>query len=178
MVAGAFSWIGDTLQWVADRGDQLTGWADHWWYLALVLGIALLDAVIPIVPSETALIIGGVAVATDGAPYPLWPLIAVGAVGAFAGDNLSYTIGHRFAARLERRAARRPSFAKRLDGARRQIGQRGGMLLITARFLPGGRTILTLACGSTRQPRWWFVRWDAVAVLIWAGYAAGLAYVV
>ena len=37
-------------------GD-LTGWlkdiSGHWWFLAVVLVIALLDSVIPIVPSET-----------------------------------------------------------------------------------------------------------------------------
>ena len=27
------------------------------------------------------------------------------------------------------------------------------MLLITARFIPGGRTVLTLSCGITHQPR-------------------------
>ena len=106
--------------------------------------IAFLDSVIPIVPSETTLIIGGVAVATGVAPYSLWPVLAVGAVGAFLGDNASFGIGQHFAPRLERRAARRPKFAKRLDGARRQLGGHGGVLLITARFLPGGRTMLTL----------------------------------
>jgi membrane protein DedA with SNARE-associated domain len=50
--------------------------------------------------------------------------------------------------------------------------------LITARFIPGGRTALTLSSGITRQRRWWFVRWIFVASLIWAGYAAGLARIV
>jgi membrane protein DedA with SNARE-associated domain len=178
MVAGAFSWLGDAVSWLGDRSDQLTGWAGHWWYLALIFVIALLDAMIPVVPSETAVIIGGVAVATGVAPYSLWPVIVAGALGAFVGDNISFTVGHHFAPRLERRAGRKPKFATRLEAARHQIAGRGGMLLITARFLPGGRTILTLACGITRQRRRWFVLWDALATLIWASYAGGLAFIV
>ncbi|MEO5899243.1 MAG: DedA family protein [Ilumatobacteraceae bacterium] len=178
MFAGAFNWFGDATSWLGDRADQLTGWADHWWYLAVILVIALLDAIIPIVPSETALIIGGVAVAGGDTPYSLWPVLLVGAVGAFLGDNASFGIGRHFAPRLERRAERRAKFAKRLEGARRQLSDRGGMLLITARFVPGGRTMVTLASGVTRQRRSWFVRWDALAATMWAVYAGGLAYLI
>src|ERR1700710_1793505 len=153
MIAGVFTWFGDATSWLGDRADQLNGWAGHWWYLAVILAIAFFDAVIPIVPSETALIIGGVAVATGAAPYSLLPVLVAGAVGAFLGDNLSFAIGRHFAPRLERRAERRPKFARRLVGARHQLGSHGGVLLITARFLPGGRTMLTLASGVTRQ-RW------------------------
>ena len=49
---------------------------------------------------------------------------------------------------------------------------------MTARFIPGGRTVLTVSSGITRQPRVWFMTWVAVACTIWASYAAGLAYVV
>jgi len=44
--------------------SSLTDWLDrvsgNWWFLAVILIIALLDSVIPIVPSETTVIIGGV----------------------------------------------------------------------------------------------------------------------
>ena len=36
---------------------------------------------------------------------------------------------------------------------RAQINDRGGLLLITARFIPGGRTAVTIASGITRQSR-------------------------
>ena len=73
--------------------------------------------------------------------------------------------------------ASRSSHAE-LDWARDQIEERGGLLLITARFIPGGRTALTLSSGITRQPRLWFVRWTLIAATIWATYAAGLACIV
>ncbi|MGH9270441.1 MAG: DedA family protein, partial [Ilumatobacteraceae bacterium] len=65
----------------------------------------------------------------------------------------------------------------RLDWAQEQIRERGGLLLITARFVPGGRTALTLTSGVTAQPRAWFAGWIAIAAVIWATYAAVLGAV-
>jgi membrane-associated protein len=171
MLASAFSWI-------SDLTDALGDWAGNWWFLGVVFGIALLDSVVPIVPSETTVIIAGVAVSVGETPYSLWMVIVAGAVGAFIGDNVAYSLGRAFAGPFERRAQRKPKFGARLEWAEDQIRARGGLLLITARFIPGGRTLLTLSCGITRQRRAWFMGWVAVAVVIWASYAAGLAYVV
>ena len=123
-------------------------------------------------PSETAVIIGGVAAGQGDQNLLL--VILSGALGAFCGDNAAYLIGKRFSPSINRRAERRPKTARRLDWAGDQIRTRGGLLLITARFIPGGRTALTLSCGLTRQPHGWFARWVAVAAIIWATYAAVL----
>lgn len=171
MLAGIFSWVGELTELLGD-------WASNRWFLAVILVIALLDSVVPIVPGETTVIIGGVAVATGDAPYGLGWVIAAGATGAFLGDNLAYAIGRRFAGRFERRAARKEAFGRRLRWAEEQIASRGGPLLITARFIPGGRTILTTASGVTRQPRLWFAGWVLIAGVVWATYAAGLARIV
>lgn len=171
MIGGVFSFIGDLT-------DKLGDWASNWWFVGVIFLIALLDSVIPVVPSETTVIIGGVAVATGEAPYPLLVVIAAGAAGAFIGDNMAYAIGHRWSDAFQRRAERKPKFNAKLTWARTQIKERGGLLLITARFIPGGRTALTLASGITVQPRGWFVRWTFVAAIIWATYAAGLARLV
>jgi membrane protein DedA with SNARE-associated domain len=78
---------------------------------------------------------------------------------------------------MQRRAATRPKTARRLDWAGDQIKTRGGPLLITARFVPGGRSALTLTSGVTKQPRPWFMGWILVAAIIWGVYAALLGYV-
>jgi membrane-associated protein len=159
---------------VAGIITDLTDWLDrissHWWFLLIILVIAYLDSVIPIVPSETCVIIGGVA-ASQG-HLNIYAVIAAGALGAFLGDNTAYLIGFRASGWFRRRAERKPKFAKKLAWAQLQILERGGLLLITARFIPGGRTLLTLSCGITRQKRWWFIRWVALATVIWATYAA------
>jgi membrane protein DedA with SNARE-associated domain len=152
----------------------LTDWLDrvssHHWFLLVILVIAFLDSIIPIVPSETCVIIGGVAASLG--TQNIFAVITAAAVGAFLGDNTAYLIGFRASDWFRRRAERKPKFAVKLAWAQSQIMQRGGLLLITARFIPGGRTALTLSCGITRQKRSWFVRWVALATVIWATYAA------
>lgn len=170
--------IGGALSWINDLTDRLADWSANWWFLGVIFAIALLDSVIPVVPSETTVIIGGVAVATGDAKYGLILVIVAGATGAFIGDNIAYQIGRWFAPRFERRAAHKEKFRRRMEWAERQIDERGGLLLITARFIPGGRTVLTLSSGITRQKRWWFIGWVAIATTIWATYAAGLARLV
>ncbi len=163
---------------ITDTVTNLTDWLDdisaEWWFLVVILVIAFLDSVIPIVPSETAVIIGGVAAGTG--EQNIWMVIGAGALGAFLGDNTAYLIGRRFAPWFERRAETREKTARRLTWAHDQIVKRGGMLLITARFIPGGRTALTISSGITRQRWGWFARWVAVAAVIWASYAAWLGY--
>jgi membrane protein DedA with SNARE-associated domain len=153
---------------------DLTTWLDkvssHWWFLLIIVVIAFLDSVIPVVPSETCVIIGGVA-ASQGS-QSLLIVIATAAFGAFLGDNTAFLLGVRASDRFHRRAERRPRFANKMAWAHQQITDRGGLLLITARFIPGGRTALTLSCGITRQRQAWFIRWVVVATVIWASYAA------
>ncbi len=157
---------------------DITDWIDeisaNWWFLLIVFAVALLDSVIPIVPSETTVIAGGVAAGAGNQQLAL--VILAGASGAFIGDNLAYSIGHRFGPRVARWADRKEDRKRRLVKAAQQIRKRGGLLLITARFIPGGRTVLTISCGLTAQPRRWFMFWIAVASVIWATYAAVLGY--
>lgn len=159
---------------IAGVVTDLTDWLDkvsgHWWFLLVIAVIAFLDSVIPVVPSETCVIIGGVA-ASQGT-QSLVIVIAMGALGAFLGDNTAFHLGWRASDRFARRAERRPKFRTKLDWARNQIHSRGGLLLITARFIPGGRTALTLSCGITKQRRLWFMAWVVLATVIWATYAA------
>ena len=160
---------------ITDLTDWLEEISAEWWFLVLIVVIAYLDSVIPIVPSETAVIIGGVA--AGAGDQRLLFVIAAGALGAFLGDNTAYLIGSRFAPFFERRAKTHEKTAKRLTWAHDQIEKRGGLLLITARFIPGGRTALTLSSGITEQ-RWrWFASWVALAAILWATYAAGLGYI-
>lgn len=157
---------------VTDLTDWLDKISSHWWFLLIIFAIAYLDSVIPVVPSETCVIIGGVAASLGN--QNIFAVIGVAALGAFLGDNTAYMLGVRASRWFRRRAERKPQFARKLTWAEQQIHERGGPLLISARFIPGGRTALTLSSGITRQRRSWFVRWVLVAAIIWATYAAML----
>jgi membrane protein DedA with SNARE-associated domain len=160
---------------ITDVSDWLNDISGHWWFLLVILAIAFFDSVVPIVPSETTVIIGGVAAGLGNQELVL--VIAAGAIGAFLGDNTAYLLGRRMSGTIHRWATRKPKRQARLDWANTQIRQRGGLLLITARFIPGGRTALTVSSGITHQPRLWFAAWVAVAAVIWATYAALLGFV-
>ena len=152
------------------------------WFFLVVYVIALLDSVIPIVPSEFTVIAGGVA-AGDGVLIDdrrwlsLVLVIVFGAAGAYTGDSLAYWIGHRSDAFARRWVFRGEKGEARLVATGEQIQKRGGMLLITARFIPGGRTAMTISCGLTNQPFLeWFTRWDLLATTLWASYAAIIGF--
>lgn len=166
--------------------DSAFSWFEQFasspWFYLVIFTIATLDSVVPVVPSETMVIIGGVAAGSgglDGADHSLFlPLVILsGALGAFVGDNLSYFIGHSASDTVTARYAHSERGARRLDWAKRHLRDRGGLLLITARFVPGGRTLVTLTCGITNQHRSWFIKWIAAASAIWATYAALLGFV-
>ncbi len=171
LLANVFSDISD---YFTEVTDWLADFSANWWFVLIIFVVAFLDSVIPIVPSETMVIIGGVA-AGQG-EQRLWLVIVAGAAGAFLGDNAAYLIGARMSGFFHRQGIKRPKWQKRLDWAAEQIRLRGGLLLITARFIPGGRTVLTLSCGITHQPHRWFMFWTAVAATIWASYAALLGF--
>ena len=87
---------------LSDLTDWLEDIASQWWFLIVIFGIALLDSVIPIVPSETTVIIGGVAAGAGDQSLVL--VILAGALGAFCGDNMAYSIGRWWAPWFNRRA--------------------------------------------------------------------------
>jgi membrane protein DedA with SNARE-associated domain len=155
--------------------DQLVDVVENasvWAYAAVAL-IAALDALLPIVPSETAVITAGVVAATGNLELAL--VVACAAVGAAIGDNTAYAIGRRYGSHVARRG-RGLAAADKLAWAERRLAERGGELLVVARFVPGGRIAVTLTAGATRF-RWRrFVVLDALAALLWATYAALLGY--
>lgn len=159
---------------ITDVADWLSEISANWWFLIVIVVVAFLDSIFPIVPSETTVIIGGVAAGLG--EQTLWLVIVCGALGAFLGDNAAYLIGARLSGWIERRAEKRPKWKANLEWAGRQIRERGGLLLITARFIPGGRSALTISSGVTHQPRLWFAAWIAVAAVVWSSYAALLGY--
>jgi len=138
-------------------------------YVIAVL-VPALDAVLPVLPSETAVIALGVA--TAGSTDPLIALlVACCAAGAFLGDNLSYLLGRRFGPWAERRFFPGDKGARRRAWAERSLQRFGMPLIVVCRFFPGGRTAVTLYCGMIGYPRRRFVAATAAAASIWAVYS-------
>ncbi|WP_033342527.1 DedA family protein [Catenuloplanes japonicus] len=143
-----------------------------WVYLAL-FAVALLDGFFPIVPSETMVITAGVFAATGEPNLAL--VIAVAAAGAFCGDHVSYQIGRStgLARRVPAHGRRRAAF----DWATQALATRGGLLLVIARYIPGGRTAATLTMGAVGYPRARFALFGALAAVSWAVYSGVIGFV-
>ena len=156
---------------ITDFTDWLDRISSHWWFLLVILVVAYLDSVIPVVPSETCVIIGGVAASHRHAEHLRRHRRAARSAPSWATTRRTssgFAPANGFGAVPNESRSSPPSWR----GRRARSMQRGGLLLITARFIPGGRTVLTLSCGITRQKRAWFMRWVALATMIWATYSA------
>jgi membrane-associated protein len=129
------------------------------WTYAAVFAIAALDAVFPVVPSETMLV-AAAALAVDGDLY-VAAVFAAGATGAFLGDNSAYGIGRLLGDRFT---------FKKLAWAERQLEERGGEIVLVSRFIPGGRTAVMLTAGATKMRYRRFALLDAGASVAWAAY--------
>ena len=151
---------------------QLVAESSNWAYVVVFM-FAFLDAIIPIVPSETAVVTAGV-VAGNG-DLNLMLVVAAAATGAFLGDNCAYLIGRTFGHRATERFSGEKG-KRRFRWAEEQLDERGGELIAVARFIPGGRTAVTLSAGTLGYPWRRFVVFDAVAALVWALYASLLGY--
>jgi membrane-associated protein len=152
--------------------DAVSG--SNWSYL-IVFAIAMLDAFFPIVPSEATAIAAGVVASTGGLRVEL--VILAAALGAILGDNISFAAGHFFGTWLHDRFLQGEKSQKRVAWARKLLEERGGYLIVVARFIPGGRTITTFTAGFVEGMPWHrFIRFDALAGAIWGSYTVLLGY--
>jgi membrane protein DedA with SNARE-associated domain len=138
-------------------------------YAAAIVFPAL-DAILPVLPSETIIITLGVATAGSADPR-IALLVACAAAGAFLGDNLCYILGSRFGPWIDRRFFRSEKGAKQRAWAVQSLERYGIPLIIACRFIPGGRTAVMLSCGIVRYDRRRFIIATAIAGVIWACYA-------
>jgi membrane-associated protein len=153
--------------------DAVSG--SNWSYL-IVFVIAMLDAFFPLVPSEATAIAAGVVAGTGGLRVELVVLAA--ALGAIAGDNICFAGGHFLGDRLNRRFFQGEKGKKRVAWAKKTLEQRGGYIIVVARFIPGGRTVTTFTAGFVAGMPWRrFIRFDAIAGAIWGTYTVMLGYV-
>ncbi len=138
------------------------------WIYPSVFAVSLIDAVVPVVPSESVII--GAASAWQSVGKPILPLLFLaGAAGAWCGDQTAYFIGTKVDVR-HIKVFRRPRILAALDWAEHALEHRGTLYIIAARFIPMGRVAVNLSAGALGFPRRRFMGVDAIAVSIWASW--------
>ncbi|WP_267898960.1 DedA family protein [Thermomonospora amylolytica] len=159
--------------------DQVLVWVEGavsspWFYVALLV-FACVDAFFPAVPSESLVITAGV-YAASGEPS-LAGAIVCAAAGAFAGDHVAFWVGRASRGRLEGRLRPGSRRERAFGWASRTLRRRGGLVLVVARYVPGGRTAVTVTMGASGYPGRLFALFAGVAAVSWGAYAALVGYV-
>lgn len=144
-----------------------------WIYLVL-FALSWIDGFLPVFPSESVVITAGVFAAAGDPNLAL--VIAVAALGAFAGDHTSFLIGRLAGGRLLRWSPPGTRRRRAYDAAAGALAVRGGLVLVVARYIPGGRTAVTLTMGTVGYPRRRFSAFAALAAASWACYGGLIGY--
>ncbi|MTD58704.1 DedA family protein [Amycolatopsis pithecellobii] len=150
-------------------GELLRGTLASPWLWLIVFAVSALDALLPFMPSETTVVTVAVLLGADLPRLAL--LVLAAAIGALAGDCVSHWIGRRAGPRMLARLQRGERGEARYEWARRQVARHNALLIVVARYLPGGRVASGLATGSMGVPWLRFVALDALGAGIWAAYS-------
>ena len=142
------------------------------WLYVVVAAVVAIDSVFPVVPGEAAVITAGAYAMVQDSPHALILLLVTG-IGAVAGDITAHHVG-RGAGPVTRWLRRSHAGDALLSWARTGLEKRGGMLIIGARFIPGGRTATSIASGMIGYPRPRFLGFSLIAATAWAGYNVGI----
>lgn len=138
-------------------------------YLGIFLLMAL-ENVIPPIPSEVIMGLGGMAVARG--QMTLVPLVLIATVGTTAGNYFWYWLGHRvgyqrFRPFIERHGRWLTLDWEAVEQLHRFFLRRGEWVIFFMRFMPFGRTVISLPAGMVRMPLWKFFLWTFAGSAIW-----------
>ncbi|GAA5111702.1 DedA family protein [Pseudonocardia adelaidensis] len=144
------------------------------WLLLVIVGLAVVDALVPMVPSEALIIAAGVGAAAGH--QNLVAVIAAAALGSFVGEFVAFLLGRGFGAAFRGRLAPGTPRAELFARTERTLTTRGGLILLTARYIPAGRTVAALAAGASRFPARRYVGFSALGATMSAAYVAVLGF--
>lgn len=129
-------------------------------------------------PGESMLIASAIYCATTHKLPIVWVLVSAMA-GAIMGDNVGYLIGRSVGYRTLARHGRRVGLSEdRLILGRYLFRRYGGSVVFVGRFVAILRTFVALLAGANRMPWQWFLFWNALGGVAWAGGYGTAAYLI
>ncbi|MGO1569320.1 VTT domain-containing protein [Brachybacterium sp. AOP35-5H-19] len=165
--------MGEFIDWLLSLTGQVEDWilviADAWWVHLVVYGFAALDGFFPSVPSESTIVSLSSLWSSSGQPSII--LVGLAAwMGAWTGDNLGYWLGRLIG--WERfRFLREGKGRKAVDAAEKGLRRRALVFLMTARYIPFGRTAVNLVAGAVHYPHQRFWPRSLLSTFVWAVYS-------
>ncbi|GAA1487039.1 DedA family protein [Brachybacterium fresconis] len=168
--------MGGSIDWLLSLTGQIEDWimgvADAWWVYLVVYGFAAFDGFFPTVPSESTIVTLSSLWSSSGRPLIL--LIGFAAwMGAWTGDNLGYWLGSKIG--WERFKFLREGKGRRaVEAADRGLQRRALLFLMTARYIPFGRTAVNLVAGAVHYPHKEFWPRSLLSTFVWAAYSCAI----
>jgi membrane protein DedA with SNARE-associated domain len=153
---------------------------------ALGVGVLMfLENVVPPIPSELIMPLGGYLSETGGLSF--WLVVALGSLGSLVGAVLWYAVGRRWGKErvkrwVERRGAWVAITPDDLDRASDWFQRHGAMSVFVCRMIPFLRTVISIPAGITGMSPVAFVLCTAAGTTIWtlalacAGRLLGSSY--
>jgi len=142
-----------------------------WLTTAALLAVAA-DGFLPFLPSGSFVV--AAVLATSDAHGSVLLLGVLVALASFTGDLLLLRCARSSAGWVQRRFARRPQWGEAAEFILETIRTRPARTVVIARMMPGGRTVLDMAVGTSANPPRHFLRWSALSAAVWATYIVGL----
>lgn len=156
-------------------------WGGYWGILLLMAA----ENIVPPIPSEVIMGLGGIAVARGDMSFAL--LLGFGTIGTVLGNLMWYAVGRRLGyQRLRPLVARWGRWLtmewEDVERLQRHFERRGGITVFVFRFMPFGRTVISIPAGMLHMPFWQFVAFTTAGSAVWnsillgAGYFLGVHY--
>lgn len=132
--------------------------------------LMVLENVVPPVPSEVIMGVGGLLVQRGSMQF--WPLLLIGTMGTVVGNYFWYWLGDSFGyQRLEPFVDRWGRWLtvdwEHIAKAQVFFHQRGHWVVFFLRFSPFLRTIISLPAGLAHMPKWKFLSFTFAGSLVW-----------
>jgi membrane protein DedA with SNARE-associated domain len=148
--------------WLASIG------AHPYLVLAVVFGVACAESLAVIgtfIPAGIVMFAAGALIGAGALNG--WVTLAVGALGAVAGDGISYELGHRYH-REVRRWWEAKGYVAVWERGERFVQRHGGKSIVLARFFAPVRAIVPLVVGASHMPRRRFYPINIASALAWS----------
>jgi membrane protein DedA with SNARE-associated domain/membrane-associated phospholipid phosphatase len=142
--------------------------SDPTWAVFLIFFIALGEALLIIglfVPSTVVLVGAGALVGAGHLPF--WPVFLATAIGALAGDQISYWVGRHYGERLKTLWPLR-NYPQLMASGEDFIRNHGGKSIAIGRFVPGVKAVVAGIAGMLGMNQMYFSAVNAVSSFIWA----------
>lgn len=168
--------MGDAIEWLLSLTGQLEDWilgvADAWWVHLMVYVLAAFDGFFPTVPSESTIVTLSSLWSSSGRPSIIFVGLAAW-MGAWTGDNLGYLLGNKIG--WERfRFLREGKGRAAVEAAESGLKKRALVFLMTARYIPFGRTAVNLVAGAVHYPHRHFWPRSLLSTFVWAVYSCAI----